>query len=172
LSPSRLTALALGLAATALLVAAYSSYLSCSSGSRPQPVAASSTSNAELEAELAAVRTKLDAVERRLATAERNLLLATRPNVDDEPDVAGLDADRESADGDEHRSEREFERQTTPEFVDFEIAESGLDIRQNDNGSLSVRNSNPALANQIVTVKARGQDGRVYDLPITVPPVE
>jgi hypothetical protein len=169
---SRLPALALGLAATALLVAAYSSYLSYQSWAQPQPVAAP-TGIADLEAELAAARTRLSVVERRLATAERNLLLTARRDDDDESSdaVDSRDADPESDDGDEG-SERGPEPETTPKFVEFEIAQPGLDIHQNDNGSLSVRNSNAALANQIVIVKAQGQDGRSYDLPITVPPVE
>jgi hypothetical protein len=155
-------------AATALLVAAYSSYLSWA---QPQPVAAP-TSTADLETELAAARTRLSVVERRLATAERNLLLTTRRDDDESGDaVAGLGAAPASDDGDEG-SEHGSEPETTPKFVEFEIAVPGLDVRQNDNGSLSVRNSNPALANQIVVIKAQGQDGRAYDLPITVPPVE
>lgn len=148
-------------------MAAYSSY---ASRSEPQPAAAVPVNVVELETELEAVRKQLAAVERRLAATERRLAMAERRRQpvtgDDEADAADVD------DGDAPTLEPESERETTPTFVEFEIAEPGLDIRQNDNGSLSVRNSNPALAGEVVLVKAQGEDGRVYDLPITVPPVE
>lgn len=182
MSPSRVSALALCLAAVSLLLAAYVFW------SRPQPIPSAPVSGFDREGEIDALRTQLTAIERRLGTAEDNALRATRAlddlagmagHVDtskesDGSDVRDDDAGDDSRDDkrDDNRGDEPAERTTTPRFVEFEIVESGLDIHQAENGSLRVSNSNPALDNQTVTVQARDENGKVHELLITVPPAE
>lgn len=170
---ARLTAFALGLATTSLLVAAYAvlSRPSASDGT------ACDCDTEGLQAQLAALQRRVDAAERTAlrGTARRVAEAATEPRRTSPGDSPAFESndDGEPPEPDQDgTNEDDAEPRTTPRFVDFEIADPGVTVTQAENGSLSVSNSNEALAGQIMTVKARGEDGEVYDLPITVPPVE
>lgn len=163
-TPDRLTLFALGLATTAMLVGAYA-VLSPPPASDP---AACDCSTEALQTEIAALKRRLDAAEQ---TATRNTVRRVADAALEPDRRAGVPPTTDVVAGAQPDDDPDLdEPRTTPRYESFEIAEPGVTITQSESGALSVSSSNPALAGQIVVVKALGEDGIVHELPITVPP--
>jgi hypothetical protein len=58
----------------------------------------------------------------------------------------------------------------TRRLVSFELPSGALEVKQAENGALSVTNSDPALAGKMLRVKARADDGSEHEVTILVPP--
>jgi len=59
-----------------------------------------------------------------------------------------------------------------PHFVHFEIPESGIDVWQNEDGSIQAFNENPELTGTLMTVQAVDETGATRDILIIVPAPE
>jgi hypothetical protein len=169
-SPHRLGAFALVLATTSTLVAAYA-VLSRPPASEP---AVCSCDTEAVQARIATLERRVDAAER---TAARNTVLraaeaATEPRRTATSDGAPPQpvADDEAAGDDE--AEPPEPARATPRFTEFQVAEPGITITQSEDGALTVRNTNPSLVGEILTVESVDEDGVTRPLSITVPPVE
>jgi len=58
----------------------------------------------------------------------------------------------------------------TRRFVSFELPSRALEVKQAENGALSVTNSDPTLTGKMLRVKARADDGSEQEVTILVPP--
>lgn len=100
-------------------------------------------------------------VEQRLARVEASARLATPATG---PDPADANADAANADAPERL------RDGSPRYVDLVAANSAVAVAQLPDGSLVVKNRDPALAGSSMLVKARTADGRDENVTVTVPP--
>lgn len=152
----------LALSAAAFVVAVYTSL-------RPAPAAvAPACEHHEIEQALARLADRIATTERvvaRSAVRRAGETMAAPPRAVD-PGGSGdggtdetLAAD--ALDPDRFRTAPRYERLDAP---------AGIEVTQNDDGSFVVRNTDPALSNQLVMVKARRDDGTIDDVPVTVPP--
>jgi hypothetical protein len=169
LSPQRLAAFALVLAATSMLVAAYA-VLSRPATSEP---AACSCDTAAMQDQLATLMRRVEAAERMAARSavRRVAEAATEPERLATSDAPPPATDPADAANDDPADPPEPPR-ATPRFEEFQVTEPGITVTQSEDGALSVRNTNPELVGQIVTVQAVDEDGRTRPLALTVPPVE
>ncbi len=167
-NPARLTAFALVLGTSAMLVSAYA-VLSRPPASEPGKCACNTEA---LESEIASLARRVDVAERNVARGTLQRAAGAVLEPDRRPAREAFPADTDAvADGTPLDADPDAEEpRATPRYESFEISERGVTVTQSEDGALSVFNSDPALTGQIVTVKAMGEDGQVHDLPITVPP--
>jgi len=154
--------LPLGLATVALVVAGYAII---PKGSTSESEACDCDTSA-LQAEVAQLKRRVELAERTAAqqTVRRAVSAAREP---DPADPSPVDSDPPDADADAPP-----EPTAAPRFTSFDVAEPGVTVSQSEDGGITVRNTNPTLEGNVLIVQARGEDGLLRDVPITVPPAE
>jgi len=151
--------LPLGLATLALVVAGYAIM---SKGPTSETGVCDCDTSA-LQAELAQLKRRVEVAERTGAqqTMRRALSAAREPEPSDSDPPPAVPEPAEPP-----------EPTATPRFASFTVPEPGVTVSQSEDGGISVRNTNAALEGDVLIVQARGEDGLLRDLPITVPPAE
>lgn len=166
----------------ALLLSALSAALSAYAAfgrAPPAPTGDAAALRAELTEAREALDAKADAAQ--LAGALQRLharidALEARSRLPGSPDTgAGADADADgsptapAASAAPAAPSAAEPPRTAPRFVQLSSPEKGVSVKQMDDGSIAVTNSDPALTGRTLLIKARADDGTERDLTITVP---
>lgn len=158
-----LAALALVLGAASLLRGLGGAECTCSQAAQPAASIAiataspSATHAPEVDARvLQALADRLTAHERRIAELE------ARPSDDDDDAAPSGSASP--------RSGPARLANGSPRVVRFDVGETAIDVTQGDDGSLSVKNRDPALTGTTVVVRGYSESGEETEFAVTVPP--
>jgi hypothetical protein len=157
----------IAIATLVLAVAAFGVAVHASVRPTTGPATAATCDHAAMEAELARLRERVDIAERAVS---RQSIRRVGAALEEQAHTSSTPADESVEVPTEDDAADEPERfQTAPVYTRIE-APSGLEVTQAENGAFAVRNTDPGLANRVIIVKARREDGTIDDVPIAVPP--
>ena len=116
----------------------------------------------QLAASIQRLHARIDQLEARLAKAPPATGAAATPD-DERPSPAGS-ADPSPSSAGEARGTFKG-----PRFVELQPPAKGIAVKQLEDGSFSVTNTDPALTGRTMLVKGKADDGTERDIAITVP---
>jgi hypothetical protein len=154
--------------ALAVLSAASSAYLafgrSASVAASPAGEASCACDDAALKRELAELRKAVDA----RGDGDVKQLSARVAALEKRPASAG--AGTAGDDGERPAPSAPPAAAPEPKYTSFDLPSKALSVRQDEDGTLRVTNTDPAMSGKFLRITGRDQDGATHDISIVVPP--